>query len=188
MKDPSTTPAASWRRSQVVTARAQLRHPSVSLCLENCVAPDLALTYAGKVHAHCEPTPERRYDKGERRYKHVGRGEAPEIEFVQGNPRMWIGKCPATLSADDQVRLVNEAIPGSNGDRELQFAKKLYAVHGGAIYEGQTTDQGKSYHGYPYRGKLARGLIDALRDIAVKIGCENEFDTWVKRHIEVHGT
>ena len=134
------------------------------------------------------PRQQRRYDKGERRYKHVGRGEAPEIEFVSGNPRMWVGKCPATLTSDDHLRLVNEAIPGSNGDRELPFPKKLYVVHGGAIYEGQTTDRGKSYHGYPYRGKLARGLIDALRDTAFKKGCEKEFDTWVKRHIEVHGT
>lgn len=148
----------------------------------------MVLTYDGKVHAQSEPTSARRYDKGERRHKHVGRGEAPEIEFVPGNPRMWIGKCPATLTPDNHVRLVNEAIPGSNGDRELPFSKKLYAVHDGAIYEGQTTDRGKSYHGYPYRGKLARGLIDALRSIAVKKGCEKEFDTWVKRHIEVHGT
>src|SRR5258706_16382050 len=118
--------------------------------------------------------PARRYDKGERRYKHVGKGAQPEIEFVPDNPRMWIGKCPSTLSADDQVRLVNEAIAGSNGDREISFPKKIYVVHEGAIYEGQTTDRGRSYHGYPYRGKLARGLIDELRELAIRKGCEKE--------------
>lgn len=132
--------------------------------------------------------PARRYDKGERRRKHVGRGAEPEIEFVPGNPRMWIGKCPNTLTPDDHVRLVNEAIPGSNGDRELSFPKKLYTVHQGAIYEAQTTDRGRSYHGYPYRGKLAGGLIDALREIAARKGCEKEFESWVKQNIEVHGT
>jgi len=131
--------------------------------------------------------PERRYDKGERRHKHVGRGSEPEIEFVPGNPRMWIGKCPATFAPDDHIRLVNEAIPESNGDRELPFPKKLYAVHAGAIYEGQTSDRGKSYHGYPYRGKLAGSLLDTLRGVAVEKGCEKEFEFWVKRHIEVHG-
>jgi len=64
----------------------------------------------------------------------------------------------------------------------------VYTVHIGAIYEGQTTDWGKSYHGYPYRGKLAKDLVKALREIAVNKGCEQEFDFWMKRHIEVHGT
>ncbi len=146
------------------------------------------LAYAGQMNSQSETPPARRYDKGERRYKHVGRGDAPEIEFVPGNPRMWIGKCPATLTPDDHIRLVNEAIPGSNGDRELPFPKKVYTVHIGAIYEGQTTDWGKSYHGYPYRGKLAKDLVKALREIAVNKGCEQEFDFWMKRHIEVHGT
>ncbi len=118
----------------------------------------------------------------------MGRGDAPAIEFVPGNPRMWIGKCPPTLTADVLDRLINESIPGSNGDRELPFPKKLYTVHDGAIYEGQTSDQGTSYHGYPYRGKLARGLIKALRDIAVEKGCVVEFDTWVNQHITISGT
>jgi hypothetical protein len=133
------------------------------------------------------PEPERRYDKGERRYKHVGKQPEPEIEFVPGNPRMWVGKCPSTLTLDDNVELLNEAIAGSNGDRELPFPKKLYVVHEGAIYEGQTTDRGKSYHGYPFRGKLAQGLLAALREMATEKDCEKEFDRWVKKHIEVHG-
>lgn len=99
-----------------------------------------------------EKAPARRYDKGERRFKHVGKTAAPEIVFTPGQPRMWVGKCPNTLTADDHERLVNEAIPGSNGDRELSFPKKIYAVHEGAIYEAQTTDRGRSYHGYPYKG------------------------------------
>jgi hypothetical protein len=118
----------------------------------------------------------------------VGRNAKAEIEFVPGNPRMWIGKCPTTLTPDDHIRLINEAIAGSNGDRELSFPKKLYAVHTGTIYEGQTTDRGKSYHGYPYRGKLTRGVLGALKDVAVQKGCENEFKAWVKRYIEVQGS
>lgn len=131
--------------------------------------------------------PARHYDKGERRYKHVGKSSQPEIMFSPGNPRMWVGKCPATLSPHDHNRLVNEAIPGSNGDRDVPFPKKLYVVHDGAIYEAQTTDRGQSYHGYPYRGKLAQTLLGALRDIAVTKDCQKEFDRWVDAHIEVHG-
>ena len=130
----------------------------------------------------------RAYDKGERRYKHVGRGAAPVIEFVRGNPRMWIGKCPNSLSEEDRVRLVNEAIAGGNGDRDIAFPKKIYAVHEGAIYEGQTTDRGKSYHGYPFRGKMPVGLLGQLRDIALSKDCVQAFERWVKEHIVVHGT
>jgi hypothetical protein len=131
---------------------------------------------------------DRQYDKGERRYKHVGKGPSPEIEFNSSNPRMWIGKCPSTLTSDNHRRLLNEAIPGHNGDRDLPFPKKLYAVHEGAIYEGQTSDRGKSYHGYPYRGKLPRRMVEALRTAALKKRCADEFDLWVKKHIEVLGT
>lgn len=133
-------------------------------------------------------SPSRRYDKGERRFKHVGSGNEPIIEFSKDNPRLWIGKCPATLQAKDHVRLVNEAIAGNNGDREISFPKKIYAVHEGAIYEAQTTDRGFSYHGYPYRGRLARSLIEALRAVAARKGCQDAFDRWTKEHIEPHGT
>lgn len=145
------------------------------------------MIYLGDMCRHAEPAPQRRYDKGERRHKHVGRGDDPVIEFVRDNPRRWIGKCPRTLTPEDHTRLVNEAIPGDNGDRELGFAKKLYTVHNGAIYEGQTTDRGESYHGYPYRGKLARRLVNGLEAMAVQKSCKPAFDAWVKKHIEVHG-
>lgn len=131
--------------------------------------------------------PTRRYDKGERRFKHVGKGPDPEIEFHLSNPRMRIGKCPATLTSSDHSNLLAEAIPGGNGDRELPFPKRLYVVHNGAIYEGQTSDRGKSYHGYPYRGKLTRTVLDQLSAMAVRKDCVKEFGHWVKRHIETHG-
>ena len=130
----------------------------------------------------------RSYDKGERRFKHVGTSGEPKIEFIAGNPRMWVGKCPNNLSATDHVRLVNEAIPLDNGDRELPLPKKLYTVHDGAIYEAQTSDRGRSYHGYPYRGKLTRRMTEALREMAVRKGCDKAFESWVKDHIERHGS
>ncbi|MGU3422926.1 hypothetical protein [Methylobacterium sp. D54C] len=97
----------------------------------------------------------RNYDKGERRFKHVGRDPWPHIQFDDHDPKKWIGKCPSNLSAVDRDRLLNEAVAAGNGDRELAVPRRLYAVHDGAIYEAQTSDGGMSYHGYPYRGKLA---------------------------------
>lgn len=127
--------------------------------------------------------PKRRYDKGERRFKHVGRDHEATVEFVDGNPKMAVGKCPNNLSVEECETILKDAVGGSNGDRALDFPKKLYAVHRGVIYEAQTTDWGKSYHGYPYHGRLTRKLLESLRQIAVDNECETEFKSWVKRHI-----
>lgn len=131
--------------------------------------------------------PARRYDKGERRYKHVGKGPKPYIEFDKRQPRRWIGKCPDNLNGNDLQALLDQAIAGPNGDREIAAPKKLYTFAHGAIYEAQTSDFGVSYHGYPYRGKLSRTLIDLLRDKAERAGALDSFEKWMKENIEVHG-
>jgi len=131
--------------------------------------------------------PRRRYDKGERRYRHVGRGSEPTIEVSPRRPKERIGKCPKTLTAAQHEQLANEAIPAPNGNRDLDVPKRLYVVHGGAIYELQTTDLGVSYHGYPYHGRLSKDLITQLRTMATEKNCEREFSHWLKQHIEVHG-
>ncbi len=129
----------------------------------------------------------RRYDKGERRFKHVGTGPEPVIAFEGGDPKMWIGKCPSTLTEADHERLLNEAISASNDDRDLAPPKKVYVVHEGAVYEAQTSDRGRSYHGYPYRGKLSSRLITELRAMARRKSCLEAFEEWLKNHIEPHG-
>jgi hypothetical protein len=130
-------------------------------------------------------TPVRRYDKGDRRYKHVGTKPYAEIEFVYDNPKMAIGKCPSNLTSEDCEMMLRGAVSGPNGDRDIDFPKKLYAVHEGVVYEAQTTTAGLSYHGYPFRGRLSRKLILELREMAKRKECEKEFDVWVKRHIQL---
>ena len=87
----------------------------------------------------------------------------------------------------DRRNLLNEAIAAPNGDRELAAAKKLYVVHNGAIYEAQTSDQGRSYHGYPYKGKLSASILKRLAKMAKDKKCSDLFDKWVAEHIERHG-
>jgi hypothetical protein len=125
----------------------------------------------------------RRYDKGERRFKHIGQGSYAEIVFVDGNPKMAIGKCPNTLTPKDCEALLEGAVAGPNGDREIDFPKKLYTVRDGVIYEAQTTTGGRSYHGYPFRGRLSRKLLRELEIMAGEKKCETEFKAWVKLHI-----
>ena len=129
----------------------------------------------------------RRYEKGERRFKHVGTKPVAEILFEDGNPKKSVGKCPTGISDTLKEGLLNDAIEGSNGDRDVEFPAKLYNVLDGAIYEARTSTRGYSYHGFPYRGKLAKSLLDMLEQKAESSGCYTEFRQWVKAHIQVHG-
>lgn len=131
----------------------------------------------------------REYDKGERRFKHVGIGATPYIEFDDRQPKRWVGKCPNTHSAQTCLNLVSEAIAAPKGDRDIDFEKTLYVVDkNGAIYEAQTSDAGRSYHGYPYRGKMSGSFLAELRNMAIAKGCLRAFEDWVREHIELHGS
>ena len=84
-----------------------------------------------------------------------------------------------------RTQLLNEAIHLPAGDREIDYEKYLYAVHNGAIYEARTSDAGVSYHGFPYRGKLPKQLVERLRVMARDKNCIDAFEKWVKNHIEL---
>lgn len=131
--------------------------------------------------------PMRAYQKGADRHKHVGRSDEPEIRFNSRDPKHHVGLCPRSIPDELRTTLLNEAISDENGDRELDFAKRLYVVHNGAIYRAETTDWGKSYHAFPYRGKLGKSLLTALGRMAERKGCRKEFDTWVEKHVESWG-
>ena len=128
----------------------------------------------------------RRYDKGERRYKHVGLTSCAEIVFEGGNPKKAVGKCPNTIDAEQRQAILDAAVASANGDRMLDVPKPLYAVYRGVVYEAQTSDAGWSYHGYPYHGDLSAGLIAVLRLRADDSGFEAEFDAWVTAHINTN--
>ena len=132
---------------------------------------------------------ERRDDKGRDRYKHVGRRDQAEIVLDQREPKKWLGKCPSdrVIPSDLKQRLLNKAIPAGLGDRDVDYAKTLYVVHGGVIYAAQTSDAGISYHGYPFRGKLSRDLLARLRKMAQDEHCEKDFEKWVDAYILEHG-
>jgi hypothetical protein len=134
-----------------------------------------------------EARPTRKYEKGVDRRKHVGISEVPEIEHLNGVPKHAIGRCPRAVPEALKTQLLNEAIPAANGDRELDFPKRLHVVHEGAIYRAETTSAGKSYHAFPYAGKLGKGLVAELAAMADHKGCREGFDKWVAKHINLHG-
>ncbi|MFL5900695.1 MAG: hypothetical protein ACJ75S_05800 [Solirubrobacterales bacterium] len=131
--------------------------------------------------------PTRVYEKGVDRHKHVGTSDYPEIIYRDGLPKYAIGKCPRGVPDAVKAALLNEAIPAANGDRELDFPKRLHVVHEGAVYRAETTTAGQSYHAFPYAGKLGKGLVTDLAAMADRKGCRGEFDKWVAKYIKLHG-
>jgi hypothetical protein len=132
-------------------------------------------------------SPQRIYDKGERRHKHAGQTATAEVVFDRENPRRATGRCPNTITQARREELLRDAIPGPIGDRSLEVPKRLYVVHEGVIYEAQTSDAGMSYHAYPYHGPLNGKLIRALWLTTTGTGYERAFEAWVKAHIEARG-
>src|SRR5260370_24665362 len=132
------------------------------------------------------PTPmPRKYDKGEKRFKHEGRAPHPEIRFFKGKPKRHVGLCPVGMPADLRLNLLNEAIPAPAGDRDIDYDKYLYVVHEGAIYEARTTDAGITYHAFPYRGTLPKHIVEQLWAMARNKDCLGAFEKWVKNHIQL---
>ena len=125
----------------------------------------------------------RKYDKGEKRYKHVGKEDSPGFRVFSDDPKRVEGLCPRNISIELCESLLNEAIAAPNGDRETDYPKYLYVVHDGAIYEARTSDAGLSYHGFPFRGYLSKKLVELLRAMAEQKKCLKEFNRWVKDNI-----
>jgi hypothetical protein len=127
------------------------------------------------------------YDKGERRHKHVGKNSKPEFKLDGNNPKKVIGLCPNNIPDEKRDSLLQKAIPLENDDSDIPVPKQLYAVCDGAIYELRTSDFGKTYHGYPFKGKLSGSMIDRIQKLADELYCRQEVDQWIKERIERHG-
>jgi hypothetical protein len=127
---------------------------------------------------------QRKYDKGEKRFKHESHTRKPEIRFFKGQPKFRVGLCPAGFPADLRLQLLNEAIPAPAGDRDIDYVKYLYVVHEGAIYKACTSDAGVTYHAYPYSGTLSKQIVEQLRTMARNKDCIVGFEKWVKTHIQ----
>ena len=128
--------------------------------------------------------PARRYEKGEKRFKHVGRTSEPEFEDQGGE---IVGKCPVGIPDGERDKALNDAIPRPNGLQASKAVRKLYAVYKGAIYEIRTSDHGYSYHAYPFQGSLSKAILRKLREMAVKERTIEEFERWKKRYISENG-
>ena len=123
------------------------------------------------------------YERGEHRYKHCWNENHAGFEPGHRGP---IGKCPNTLRDEEAQALLESGIAFFKNEGD-SYPSHIYNVHRGVIYEASPTNPGKSYHGYPWRGKrhqIPRRILDELEQRAIEGGDGREFDKWLKNYMQ----
>lgn len=123
------------------------------------------------------------YDPAEHRTKHCGTAE--RAEFVQDGSA-YIGKCPITLSKTEAQNLLQHGIP-EHTDTAASHPERIFAYHQGVIYVAVPTEPGKSYHGYPWRGRpgnnrVPPAILVQLKQIANQQGESKLLSDWLKAY------
>ena len=122
-----------------------------------------------------------KYDPGDKRFKHKWNKDVADFVTPDGMP---VGKCPKSVGIDLATHLLNSGIEWHNPKIPKAYPDHIYNVYKGVIYKATITLHGRSYHGYPWKGRLPRQIYDKLVEIAKSQGYQAEFDEWVKVHIE----
>ena len=148
-------------------------------------ALDTLMVRAKPVAAEKKEPPRRKYEKGDKRLKHVGRTATATVD--DGNPKKVIGKCPNNIPDATKEAVLQTAIPELPTDRNVDFPWRMFAVHEGVIYDCRTTTRGQSYHAFPYHGEMLRSLHDRLERSDDAKAHAREFKHWVAKHVKVIG-
>ena len=130
-----------------------------------------------------------RYERGEHRRKHCWNQDRADFVLQNG---VLVGKCPKSITDAVAETVLNQAVaepdpfavPGRAGN---PWPKRLYGVYKGVIYEAVPTQPGKSYHGYPWRGREGRGALPTevvvqLRALADAEGYLKDFEAWLDQY------
>lgn len=130
-----------------------------------------------------------KYERGDHRTKHCWKRD--QADFVQQQGHL-VGKCPSSITDSVAETILNQAVAEPDpflvpGRAAASWPKRLYGVHKGVIYEAVPTQPGKSYHGYPWRGRDGRGplptlVVERLRAMAEAEGYLKEFKSWLDEH------
>jgi hypothetical protein len=104
-----------------------------------------------------------------------------EAGFIRNSPP--IGKCHRSITPEiAQILLRSGVFEASVYEDAPATPDKIYNVYRGIPYEAVVTQGGKSYHGYPWAGRMSVTMREALRARAVQQGMRKEFDQWLKAH------
>lgn len=119
------------------------------------------------------------YERGEGRFKH--RWSRDQAGFTRTHPP--IGKCHRSITPEIALTLLRSGTfePSIYEDAPAT-PDVIYNVYRGIPYVAVPTESGKSYHGYPWAGRMSATMRDELRARAVQQGKRKEFDRWLTDH------
>jgi len=122
------------------------------------------------------------YERGEGRRKHCWNKSTPGFVPSKRGP---VGKCSNLITDSVAQTLLNSGFllpPDEDEDETDWYPDEVFNVHNGAVYVAVPTQPGKSYHGYPYRGRLPKVVVASLRARAAEVGCLEGLERWLKEY------
>lgn len=122
-----------------------------------------------------------RYERGEGRVKH--RWQHDYAGFLPSK-RGPVGKCHRSISESEATRLLHSGVlpPFPDPPGLPPHPREIFNVYKGIPYVAVPTVPGRSYHGYPWSGRMSPTVRNELRVRAVKQGYERAFDQWLRTY------
>jgi hypothetical protein len=121
------------------------------------------------------------YERGEGRFKHCW--NRPWAAF-EPSPRGPVGKCSSKISQEIAQALLDDGIPFKDSEDD-PHPSLIYTLFEGVPYEAAPTLAGRSFHGYPWRGRMPRRILRALEQRAKRDGFHKEFKEWLAQHSQM---
>jgi hypothetical protein len=122
------------------------------------------------------------YERGEGRNKH--RWDRDRAGFCPGS-RGPVGKCHRSITEPAAASLLRNGLVEDSPYCDRPHAPDcIYNVYRGVPYVAVPTQPGKSYHGYPWQGRMSASIRGRLRERAVEDGHGTEFDRWLKQYAQ----
>jgi hypothetical protein len=120
------------------------------------------------------------YERGEGRSKH--RWIHDWAGFLP-RKRGPIGKCHSSITEAIAQELLRSGFPATSPyDDSSSDPIEIYNIYRGVPYVAVITQPGKSYHGYPWSGRMPASIRQQLRLRAVEDGTVKVFDRWLQQH------
>jgi hypothetical protein len=92
-----------------------------------------------------------------------------------------IGKCSSTLTNDAAQRLLDEGVPFVDHPGDT-YPAQIFDIYQGVPYVAVPTTPGRSYHGYPWQGRMPATVRNELERRATSTGYAMIFRKWMRKY------
>jgi hypothetical protein len=117
------------------------------------------------------------YERGEGRFKHKWKHDRAGFVPTKHGPT---GKCHSSITEEVAVALLRSGFVEASPYEDSPGAPDMiYNVYAGVPYVAVATTPGKTYHGYPWAGRMSASIKEVLRARAMQEGTVRIFERWI---------